>query len=581
MLSSLLLALAPAPPALPAQEPEQVVDFVLRTAPQSFDPTAAVPVIDAILQGQVLERLTRYDLSTSPPRPVGDLAASWTVSEDGLTWTFTLQEDLRFHDPFDPPLWPGRTRALTAQDVLASWLRQADARGGSGGYWTMEGVFAGIEDFRAATAALDPEAAEAAFATALEEGIEGLRVLGPHRLEVTLQWPDPHFLDRLAMPYYAVYPREAVTTVGRSMVDHPVGSAAFHVADLIPGQLVVLEATPDWRGRLDAEGRRTMPHLTRATFQLVQEGSTAEEMFLRGATARLSLNSRNAADWLDSETGGLRAELADQGYRLHAFDNLDLTMLAFGMDDPAIGHLPGDEEGNRRRLLLRQAIAAAFPYEAWDKLVRGGLPAVPARNFLAPGIPGETALPDLGWNRRDLDRARALLAEAGHPGGEGLEPLEFLLTGTDPFSRAMGELVESSLEEAGIPIEPVPMPFREQVARARAGDAQLFLRAWIPDWPDGALILQNFQGELVGTDVNLGHFRDAEFDRLFALYRAEPEGPARDELAVALCARLSALVPAVPIDHRRSRIVTQPWLGGVEIAVQQVFALSSYRVLPR
>ena len=56
--------------------------------------------------------------------------------------------------------------------MLASWLRQADARGGSGGYWTMEGVFAGIEDFRTATAALDPEAAEAAFATALEEGIE-------------------------------------------------------------------------------------------------------------------------------------------------------------------------------------------------------------------------------------------------------------------------------------------------------------------------------------------------------------------------------------------------------------------------
>lgn len=556
---------------------ERKVVFTLRVAPQSFDPIRAVPVIDAVMQSQVLEGLTTYDLSTSPPSIKGQLATSWTVSEDGLQWDFQLDPQARFFDPFTPPLWQQAHRALQAQDVLASWLRQADARDVSGGYWTMEGVFVGIEDFRAATAALDPAQANAAFAKAVDEGIDGIQVLGPHQLRVRLQRPDPHLLDRLAMPFYGVYPAEAVLHEERNMTDQPVGSAAFYLADWIPGQQVTLRATPQWRGEegADNEGQ---PYLLEAQFQVVHEASTSEEMFLRGTTARLSLSPQNSKRFLN-EDFQLLEEWASKGYRLHAIDNLDLTMLAFGMDDPVIGHIPGDDEGNQRRRLLRLAIAHAFPYEAWGKSIRKDLPIVHARNFLAPGIMGAEALPELPWRKRDLKQAKVYLAEAGYPEGKGLEPLEFLLTGTDPWSRSTGDLVVAGLAEVGIRVTPLPMPFQEQVKRAQSGDAQLFLRAWVPDWPDGALILQNFYGELVGTSVNLGHMADPEFDELFRQYRSLAEGEERNQLAQALCARLEKLVPAVPIDHRRSMILTQPWLDGVTIAVQELFDLRSYRVL--
>jgi len=175
---------------------KQKVVFTLRVAPQSFDPIRAVPVIDAVMQSQILEGLTTYDLSTSPPSIQGQLATSWAVSEDGLQWDFELDPKAQFFDPFTPPLWNQPHRLLHAQDVLTSWLRQADARDVSGGYWTMEGVFVGIEDFRASTAALDPEQADAAFAKAVDEGIAGIQVLGPYQLRVRLQRPDPHLLDR-------------------------------------------------------------------------------------------------------------------------------------------------------------------------------------------------------------------------------------------------------------------------------------------------------------------------------------------------------------------------------------------------
>jgi len=561
----------------PALAKEQKVVFTLRVAPQSFDPIRAVPVIDAVMQSQVIEGLTTYDLSTNPPSVKGQLASSWSVSEDGLQWDFQLNPDAHFYDPFAPPLWKDSRRAVLAQDVLESWLRQADARDVSGGYWTMEGVFVGIEDFRAATAALDPQIAQTAFDKAAQEGIAGIQVLGPHHLRVRLQSPDPHLLDRLAMPFYGVYPAEAVHAETRTMTDQPIGSAAFYLADWIPGQQVTLHATPNWRGESGAEnGGR--PYLQEAQFQVVQEGSTSEEMFLRGTSARLSLSPQNSKKFL-TEDFQLQEDWASKGYRLHAIDNLDLTMLAFGMDDPVIGHIPGDTAGNARRRNLRLAIAHAFPYEAWAKSIRKDLPTVHAQNFLAPGIMGAEVLPKLSWRTRDLKQAKAYLAKAGYPEGKGLEPLEFLLTGTDPWSRSTGELIAAGLAEAGIPVQPIPMPFQEQVKRAQGGDSQLFLRAWVPDWPDGALILQNFYGDLVGTSVNLGHMADAEFDELFRQYRSLAEGEERNQLALALCARLEELVPAVPIDHRRSMILTQPWLDGVTIAVQELFDLRSYRVL--
>lgn len=561
----------------PALAEEQRVVFTLRVAPHSFDPVLAVPVIDAVMQNQVLEGLTSYDLAFRPPKIQGQLAKSWTVSEDGLQWDFTLRENLRFYDAFEPPLWPSRSRPLRAQDVLESWLRQADARGPSGGYWTMEGVLVGIEEFRAATAALDPAKAEAAFAQAAATGIAGIQVLSETQLRVRLQRPDPHLLDRFAMPFYGVYPAEAVHAEKRSMTDEPVGSAAFYLANWIPGQQVTLRATPDWRGDTELENDG-QPYLQEAQFQVVSEASTAEEMFLRGTSARLSLSPTNAMKFLNDDFS-LQDRWAEKGYRLHLVDNLDLTMLTFGMDDPVVGHIPGDEEGNQRRRYLRLAIAHAFPYEAWGKSIREDLPAVAARTFLANGIPGAETLPDISWRKRDLEQAKSYLALAGYPKGKGLEPLEFLLTGTDSWSRSTGTLITSALAEAGIPIKAVPMPFTEQVKRAQNGDAQLFLRAWVPDWPDGALILQNFYGELVGTSVNLGHMADADFDQLFRQYRSLPEGEERNALALALCTHLESLVPALPIDHRRSMILTQPWLGGVAIAVQELFDLGSYRVL--
>ena len=559
-------------------EAPQVAHFALSIPPQGFDPVRNNEMIDAVLQRQVLECLTEYDYLSQDSTVVGQLAQSLSPSEDGLEWRIRLKPDARFFDPFDPPLWPTRTRAVTAQDVLFSWLRQADARSNSQGYWAMDGIFLGLDDFRTGTASLDPAAAEATMAQALKEGIAGIQVVSEHELLLRLQQPDPQLPNRLAMSYFAVYPYEAVTKDGRSMRDQPVGSAPFAIEYWLPGQTLLLKRTPGWRKEVSPfKDGAFLPYLDQVEFHVVRQVQSRNEMFAAGTIDRIAVGNSARNRFLTKDLS-LQPELLKRGVQLHDYERADTTMLCFGMEDPVVGDLPGDPDGNNKRKLLRRALALAFPYELWHSEVRKDFPSTAATSFLPPIVPGARDLPPSQWNHTDLKLAAQLLVQAGYPQGRGLPELEFLLSGTDPLSLAMGELYVTSLKRIGVSCKAIPLPYSEQLSRSRNGKAQLFLRTWVLDWPDGALVLQNFHSPQANTGVNLSRFMNPQFDSLFEQYRAMPEGPARLTLLRAMHELLEDLVPAVAIDHRRARLLTQPWLDHFLVHPFNAFFCKYYRI---
>jgi len=557
---------------------EQVARFALSSPPQGFDPVRHSQIVDSVVQLQLFECLTEYDYLAQDSSVVGQLAESWTVSEDGLEWRFKLKPSASFHDPFDPPLWPGRTRKVTANDVLYCWLRQADARSPSEGYWAMDGILLGIEDYREATGSLDPTSAASAMAAALENGIPGIQVIDEHELLIRLQQPDANLPNRLAMNYFAVYPYEAVTKDGRSLRDQPVGSAPFVVDYWLPEQTLILKRTPEWRQEKSPfDDHALLPYLDKVEFHVVRQVETRNEMFISGAVDRVAVGNAARNKFFDEDLE-LHDRFKQQGVVLADYERGDITMLCFGMDDPVVGDIPGDEAGNAKRKLLRRALALAFPYRQWHEEIRKNFPATPALTFLPPVVPGADRLAPSNWNHTDIELAKSLLAEAGYPGGKGLPELEFLLTGTGPESLSTGELVVAGLKRIGVKCKAVPMAYHEQLARARNGDAQLFLRAWVLDWPDGALILQNFHGPQASTGVNLSRFVDPRFDKLFEQYRTLPEGDGRHALLKDMHELLEDMVPAVAIDHRRARLLTQPWLGNFLVHPFQSYSCKYYRI---
>src|SRR5512133_3839833 len=92
--------------------------------------------------GQIFVGLVGLD-SALHPTPL--IAKSWSVSPDGLRWTFNLRGDAFFSD--DAAFAGGRGRPVTAQDVLYSFERICDPKTGSTGFWVFRGKVKGAEEY--------------------------------------------------------------------------------------------------------------------------------------------------------------------------------------------------------------------------------------------------------------------------------------------------------------------------------------------------------------------------------------------------------------------------------------------------
>ncbi len=544
--------------------------FALASEPTSFDPLAAETTANQVIQRQVYEGLVEYDYLARPYRVTPLLAESWSVAEDGRRWRFELRPDALFHDPQQPPLWPGGSRPVLAQDVLESWLRMADARLPATGYWAMQGLIEGLDEFHRQTAGTLAEA-EAAMTNALEHGLPGLRVLGPRRLEVRLTRPDRDFLLRLASAYFAVYPAE---TVARGINNQPVGSGPFLLAEWIPRSQAVFRAVPGWRGQT-GPGGRALPQLDEVRFTTILENSTRTLMFRRGEIDRLPPLQDAFHDLIDGRQPS--AELREQGVSLQILAPAGLTMIAFNMDDPQVGSIPGDLAGNRRRRLLRQAIARAYPFARWHRIIRNDAWAEAATTFIPPGFSESVGMPSSPYRTPDLDEARRLLAAAGWPGGAGAPRLQYELSGTDPVSQASGEIFAEGMRAIGLEVDLVPNTFAALQAKAARGEAQIFARGWTMDWADPANLLELFYGPNRAPGINRCNYDNPVYDRLLeALPSAS--APRRRALVHVMLGLLNEELPAIPIDHRRGYMLVQPWLRDMEVHPFDPFACKYYRI---
>jgi peptide/nickel transport system substrate-binding protein len=192
----------------------------LQLEPPHLDPTsAAAGAIDSVLYANVFEGLTRF----GPDGSVGPgLATSWEISEDGLTYTFTLAEGVKFHD--------GTT--FDAEDVKFSLDR------------------ARAED--------SANAQKALFA-----GISEVTVVDPQTVEVTLSAPDGNFLFNLAWGDAVIVAPESIENIKTT----PIGTGAFMFDNWVQGDRIDLVRNEEYWG--------APAYLDSATFKFISDPTAA------------------------------------------------------------------------------------------------------------------------------------------------------------------------------------------------------------------------------------------------------------------------------------------------------------------
>ncbi len=198
----------------------------IQQEPTSLDPTSdATASIDGMLTQNVYESLTTV---TEKGEVLPQLAESWTVSDDGLTYVFKLVQGAKFHDG----------SAFDAEDVKFSFDR-AMAEGSTN---PTKSIFAPIES---------------------------VTVVDPATVEIKLKKKDAFFLFNLAQGDASIVAPESVEANAQT----PVGTGAFRFASWTRGDRLVLEKNPDHRGAADVT-------LDRVEFRFIPDAAAASAALL-------------------------------------------------------------------------------------------------------------------------------------------------------------------------------------------------------------------------------------------------------------------------------------------------------------
>ncbi len=345
------------------------VTIGLQQEPTVLDPTAdATASIDGIFTHNVFESLVTV---TEDGEIAPDLAESWTVSEDGLSYTFKLHDGVKFHD--------GST--LDSGDVKFSFDR-----------------------------AMGPDSVNPS--KDIFESIESVEATNPLTVVIKMKKPDAFFLFGMAQGDASII-EEGTEETNKTA---PVGSGPYRFESWTRGDRIVLAKNPDHRDAAEVG-------MDKITFRFISDPAAAVAALM--------------AEELDAFPGMPAPEVLPQ------FESDPRFKVVVGTTEGEVILAMNNSKPPFNDIRVRRAVAHALDRKA---IIDGAMYgyATPIGSFFPPH---NKAYVDLtGMYELDIEAAKKLLAEAGHP--DGLEVTMRLPP--FPYARRSGEIIQSQLAKVGI-----------------------------------------------------------------------------------------------------------------------------------
>ncbi len=387
----------------------------------TLDPAAGYDTVSWLFEQMLFSTLVRYGDADVKLRP--DAALSWQVSPDATVFTFHLRHDVRF----------ASGRAVTSDDFRYAIERVLNPKTSS----------KGMEYFRAIRGA--PE-----FVTGRAPHVSGIETPEPWTIVFHLIAPDPIFVDKLAMPFAAAVPHEAVEHWGEDFSRHPVGSGPFILKEWTPGQRIVIVRNPGY----------FIPGVPRLDAVVDLLGVSTELEWLKFEAREIDVSAIPPAEFVYvMKTPELQRLTTHQVTIATQYLGMNCQMKPF--TDPRV----------------RQAFNYAIDKRKLIALLNGR--GVVARGVMPPTLPGFD--PDLKGYPYDPERARQLLAEAGM--SRGLKPELWLIA--EQTELMVGQSIQQDLALVGVnmTLKPIALaPLLEAVRQPNNVPFMVF--GWEADFPD-------------------------------------------------------------------------------------------------
>ena len=500
-----------------AQDPDELRLAGPVIGPETLDPVLMRDLSGVEIVRQVFRGLMYLD---DQLKPVPELAESYTVSDDGLTYRFTLREGIAFHSG----------RPIVADDVIYSLSRSVDPDTAGGDPTLISGppFLSDIEGF-------------AAVANGESDVLSGITAISDREVEIRLSAPRATFLMRLASFPAVIVDREQIE-VSDSWFLHPNGSGPFEVESWDIDEELVLRAFDDY-----ALGAPGVEHV------VYRLGNRAVQSFNLYQDDEIDIDHVTLYD-LDRATDP-NGEFADEVVRTPQFalGYIALRTDIEPLDDPEI----------------RRALQLAFPRDQVASVVFNGLLS-PAVGIIPPGML-ETDWSDdqLVFN---LDAAREAIAASRYGAAENVPPIRIYSAG----ALASAVLRDVAERELGLTVEVYEMEWYSFLDRQLSGPMPAHELSWVADYPDPEGILLPLWGSNEADNVT--GYSNPQVDRLLARAAAGEDHDTRIRIYREIQRIILADNVVIPTFFDVEYIVRKPRVQGLAVTSMGILRLETIRI---
>ena len=401
---------------------------------------------------------------------IGGQAESWTTSEDGLTWTFTMRDGLKWSDGTD----------LTAKDFEYSFKRMADPATAAPYASTCLGM---IDGFDAAQAG-DTDALNV---KARDDG---------KTLTIVLAYPCSYF-DKMAA-FASMSPVQQATVEANgdawcTSAETFVSNGPYMITEWTPSERIVLSKNPNYVGGWD----NSKIVSDSITLLLLEDSSAAFAAYNSGEAVLIK-------DVPTDEIPSLTK--AEDGGDFYVDTILGTYYVSMNLQRDAF-----------QNAKVRKALALAIDRDYVANTIMQGTYSA-ASNVVGPGIVDEQGYfydnanggsPYIAADyEANMAEAKKLLEEAGYPNGEGYPTIEYS-TNDAGYHVPLAEYLQQTWGDLGITLTINKMEWSSFTPARRAGEYDVARNGWVMDYNDPSNMVELF---CTGNGNNDGKYASADFD---------------------------------------------------------------------
>jgi ABC-type transport system substrate-binding protein len=408
------------------------------------------------------------------------IAKDWSITDNGLTYTFFLRTDVCFHNHF--LFKSGKGRKVVASDFVYSFNRLVDSKVASPGSW----IFNIVDNQKVGTN-------------------NGFKALNDSVFSVSLKSSFPAFLGLLTMQYCSVVPFEVVEYYKKDFRNHPIGTGPYEFKLWVEGEKLVLVKNKNYF-ETDVSGNR-LPKVDAVSITFIPDKQSEFLEFIKGNIDFISGVNAAFKDELITRDGKLQANYT-QRFNMLTGPYLNTEYIAINADTAS-----EIVKNNPLQLKsVRIALNLSVDRKKMITYLRNNIGYAANSGFIPKGMPAFSDSLVKGYEYNP-DSARKLLIASGFPNGKGL-PVFKITTVSDYLD--ICEFIQNEFEQIGIQLEievVTGLAYREMLANSRM---QMFRASWVADYADAENYLALFYSpNFCPKGPNYTHFSNQQFDKLY------------------------------------------------------------------